>query len=366
MLIQEGSSIKEIYLVERYLGEGAFAEVYRVKHKFLGRQALKIFKAPSVTLEEIEQSLSEALLLSKIGHPNIIRVFDAASISTDIGECGYFTMEYLPGGSLATFWESFGNQMMPINMCVDIAVQICEGLSVAHSESPPIIHRDIKPQNILVGYEKEDLRVCISDFGLAKRVNPLTLLASAQGTIGFKPPEYLNGLDSCAGDIWAVGSVLYLLLTDRMPFKMEESETENINAIYWDKNIRPPSLYNIRIDSELDRVVLKALEIDIEERYSNADALLKDLKKWQAKNNKMVALSSLNDDKKNESKQPEVNNDTIPETVQEKINDTIKLSQNIGMLSKAADQLEELIIQYPELNDQYGYLLSLWKRGIVM
>lgn len=366
MLLQEGSTVKEKYLVERYLGEGAFAEVYRVKHRFLGRQALKIFKAPSITLEEIEQSLAEAQLLSKIGHPNIVRVFDAATLQTDIGECGYFTMEYVPGGSLDSFWQSFGKQMMPVGLCVNIAKQICEGLSIAHSESPPIIHRDIKPQNILVGYDKENLRVRISDFGLAKRVNPLTLLASAQGTIGFKPPEFLNDLDSCAGDIWAIGSVLYLLLTDKMPFKTGHSGDESYNTSYWSKPLRPPSLYNINIDSELDRIIFKTLMIDTEERYRDANDMLKDLKKWRDIKDKQQFVNGFESDNNKKSKQHEKENFVIPEALNGDIDRIIKLSQKTGKLNKAADQLGQLIDQYPSLNEQYGYLLSLWKRGIIM
>ena len=76
-LLQEGENIKGTYEVERFLGEGAFAEVYRVRHRFLGRQAMKLFKRVGMTQDEIEEILGEAILLSRIGHPNIVRVFDA-------------------------------------------------------------------------------------------------------------------------------------------------------------------------------------------------------------------------------------------------------------------------------------------------
>src|SRR6266496_3009460 len=78
----------------------------------------------------------------------------------------------------------------------------------AHREKPPIIHRDIKPQNILVGYEADGLRARVSDFGLAKKVNPLTMLATAAGTLTFKPPEAFSEHkgDSCAADVWAIGA----------------------------------------------------------------------------------------------------------------------------------------------------------------
>jgi len=161
-ILSDGQIIRGTYEVERYLGEGAFAEVYRVRHKFLGRQAMKVFKREGMTLTEIEEILGEAVLLSRIGHPNIIRVFDANVLETPAGLCGFFTMENVPGGSLDRFWRSYGLHFVPIETTVEIMKQVCRGMSLAHAEDPPIIHRDIKPQNILVGYEADGLRVTSS------------------------------------------------------------------------------------------------------------------------------------------------------------------------------------------------------------
>src|SRR5207248_1113647 len=91
-LLEEGQVIRETYEVERFLGQGAFAEVYRVKHRFLGRQAMKVFKRVGMSIDEIHDMLGEAILLSRIGHPNIVRVFDANVLETQRGTCGYFTM----------------------------------------------------------------------------------------------------------------------------------------------------------------------------------------------------------------------------------------------------------------------------------
>ena len=98
-------------------------------------------------------------------------------------------MENVSGGSLEKFWQSHGRQFIPVETAIDLTKQVCRGIAQAHRENPPIIHRDIKPQNILVGYEADGLRARVSDFGLAKKVNPLTLLATAAGTLAFKPPE---------------------------------------------------------------------------------------------------------------------------------------------------------------------------------
>ena len=199
-LLKENQIIRGTYEVERLLGVGAFAEVYRVKHRFLGRQAMKVFKSVGTTMEEIEVMMGEAIILSRMGHPNIIRVFDADVIETSWGTCGFFTMEYVAGGSLEQFWRSYGTQLVPVETTVDLIKQVCRGLSIAHRENPPIIHRDIKPANILVGYDADGLRARLSDFGLAKKVNPLTFLATARGTLAFKAPEAYSqqGVDSKA------------------------------------------------------------------------------------------------------------------------------------------------------------------------
>src|SRR5215510_13606468 len=143
-LLQQGQVIRDTYEVERLLGEGAFAEVYRVKHRFLGRQAMKVFKRVGISLAEIHDMLGEAILLSRIGHPNIVRVFDANVLETPRGPCGYFTMENIPGGSLDKFWRSYGGQLVPVGTAIDLMKQVCRGITQAHREKPPIIHRDIK------------------------------------------------------------------------------------------------------------------------------------------------------------------------------------------------------------------------------
>jgi serine/threonine-protein kinase len=281
-LLDEGQSIRGIYQVERLLGVGAFAEVYRVKHRFLGRQAMKVLKTTGMTSEEIEQMLDEAIILSRLGHPNIIRVFDADMTDTSMGLRGFFTMEYVAGGSLEQFWRSYGEQLVPVETAVEVIRQVCRGLAVAHSENPPIIHRNIKPQNILVGYDATGLRARVSDFGLAKRANPLTLLVSARGTRAFKPPEVFRDpqSDSRAGDVWALGSTLYLLLTDRLP----HAEVGALAALYstsFERLVTPPSRLNVHVDPELDRIVLRALALEPQQRYPSAVEMLADLMEWQ-------------------------------------------------------------------------------------
>ena len=361
MMFDEGKLIHDTYEIDRFLGEGAFAEVYRVKHKFLGRQALKIFKSPSTSSKEIEEKLSEAIILSRIGHPNIIRVFDAGVVETNIGNCGYFTMEYVAGGSLDSFWRSFGPKFVPISDAVDITKQICMGLSVAHSEKPPIIHRDIKPQNLLIGYDSNGLRVRIADFGLAKKVNQLTLLASARGTPAFKPPECLYNIDSCAADVWAIGVTLYLLLTDRLPFPIE-STLDFSSGKSFKHQLNPASILNAQVDDDLDAILSRCLEKKPEDRYPNATELLDDLVKWKPSERKLPPSPKFSADQSKSVLGVQAKSDHI--VAEKMVNEALNLSQNTGRLNEAADLMEEALNKSPRLRYKYEYQLKLWRRGI--
>jgi len=363
-LLKDGQAIRETYEVERYLGEGAFAEVYRVQHRFLGRHAMKVFKTKGMTLDEIEEMLGEAVLLSRIGHPNIIRVFDANVLEISRATFGYFTMEYIPGGTLDRYWRSYENKLMPVDEAINIFKQVCSGLAAAHSETPPIIHRDIKPQNILIGYDSGGMRVRVSDFGLAKRVNPMTLLASAKGTLGFKPPESLDNFDSCAADVWALGTTLYLLLTDRLPFPgLDERSTSN--ATRFMQPFRLASLYNIQVDPNLDSIVSRCLAIEPDDRYSDAVELLKDLGSWKPV--QLHRTPAPNSIRENSSKAVFGEYSPVDKAATaEIVRKALKLSMEPGKLPLAADILEEAINKDPDLRQQYGSQLKLWRRGISM
>jgi serine/threonine protein kinase len=363
MLLEEGKVIHDVYEIDRFLGEGAFAEVYRVRHKFLGRQAMKVFKSPSASLEEIEQKLSEAIILSRIGHPNIIRVFDAGIVETNVGQFGYFTMEYVAGGSLDTFWRSYGPNFVPTSDAVEIIRQVCMGLTVAHAEQPPIIHRDIKPQNILVGYDPGGLRVRVADFGLAKKVNPLTLLASARGTPAFKPPECLSNVDSCAADVWAIGTTLYLLLTDRLPFPIE-SRMDFSSGKCWKHSLIPASRFNAQIDSTLDSIVSRSLGIKPTDRYPDAAAMLGDLVEWKPSESKSSPKGKGGADEYKSALGPLAQSKQT--AAKGMVAEALRLSRDASKLIEAADLLEEALNKSPNLRERYEYQLKLWRRGIAV
>jgi serine/threonine-protein kinase len=366
-LLRDGQIIRGTYEVERHLGDGAFAEVYRVKHRFLGRQAMKVFKSIGMTMEETEQALGEAIMLSRIGHPNIIRVFDANVTDTSAGICGFFTMEYVAGGSLEQFWRSHGNQYVPVEATVSIMTQVCRGLSVAHSENPPIVHRDIKPQNLLIGYDKTGLNARVSDFGLAKRVNPLTLLASARGTRCFKAPETLVdwSADSCAGDVWALGSTMYLLLTDRLPHS-DLGDVGIVDNQRFDRPLIPPSRLNLHVDRHLDEIVGKALALKPERRYQNAQELLQDLSRWKPGAAAAAAKSSIPIAASEVSKSAlGMPSPADQQTSKRMVKEALDLANN-ARFAEAADLMEEAFNKDPSLRHRYEYRIKLWRRGVAM
>lgn len=366
-LLRDGQTIRDTYEVERQLGEGAFAEVYRVRHRFLGRQAMKVFKAVGMTINEIEMMLGEAILLSSIGHPNIIRVYDANTVDTPAGVCGFFTMEYVAGGSLQQFWQSYAARFMPVDMAVKVLEQVCRGLSVAHSEDPPIVHRDIKPQNILIGYDPVGIRARVCDFGLAKHVNPLTLAATTMGTRCFKAPEAFRVRqgDSVRGDVWSLGATLYLMLTDRLPYGDVAGDASD-DKVRFDRPLVVPSRINLEVDEALDHVVQRALSKEAEQRYANAAELLADLQRWQAlRGGAPMAAKSVGaaDDTKSALGPLRQEDDERGAAM---AREALEMARSTGRLGEAADLMEQGMNICPDLRERHEYTVQLWRRGIAM
>ena len=266
------------YVVERLLGQGAYSEVYRVRHAVLGRLAMKVLRKVG-TLAQTHRLLGEAVLLSRIGHPNVVRVFDAGTVTTAAGERGWFTMEYVAGGNLDDFRTAHTSG--PVPDTVEVLTQICAGLATAHAEDPPIVHRDLTPWNILVGEDRHGIRVRIGDFGLARRTHPDTGLASGEGTLAFMAPEALRyGIgSSTAADVYSIGVLAYLLLTDVLPHR------DLAHTVYGaDRREAPvaPSRFNHDVDAALDRLVLSTLDPAPLRRPPDATALGVALAAWQA------------------------------------------------------------------------------------
>ncbi len=306
-------------------------------------------------------------MLSHIGHPNIVRVYDANVVESPSGLLGYFTMENIAGGSLDKFWHSHGVRLVPIATTIDLLKQVCRGLSLAHRERPPIIHRDIKPANILVGYEADGLRARVSDFGLAKAVNPLTLLATAAGTLSFKPPEAFSNSkgDSTSGDVWALGTTLYLMLTDQLPYKLPNEIGWGPNSAF-DEAYVPASSINPDVNQALDRIIARTLEKDLGKRLQTAGELLSALESWKPGADLIPAKRKTYIS--GELSKPVLGADLSSpnQTEAEKMAKTAVGLKNQGRLSDAADVMEEAFNKWPDLRAKYEPQVKLWRCGISM
>lgn len=365
-ILNDGEIIRETLEIERFLGQGGFAEVYRVRHRFLHRRlALKVFKTPFASIGHLNDLLHESRVLTALEHPNIVRVHDAALFARGKDRFGCFSMEYVAGGSLDQYWRSFAARLMPAAEAVDIVRQACRGLALAHAKQPPIVHRDVKPQNILVGYDGEGLRVRLGDFGLAKAVNPLTLLATAQGTLAFKPPEALDNQDSTRSDVWGLGTTLYLLLTDRLPFPQLDGRDLG-DARRFLRPLGPPSVYNIGVDAALDAIVFRCLAAEPADRYGDAAELLAELERWQPDPTSDPFTAQMSSSGPEAPLAKEAAADGSFERVEDLVRQAFHLAKTSGQLESAADLLERAINRKPELRQRYAPRLQLWRRGTWM
>ena len=271
-----GEVVRGTYTVEALLGAGAFSAVYKVRHRFLGVQAMKVFhrdrRAPNV-----EDVMKEAVILSGLQDPHVVRVFEANT--TDGASAGwpYLTMEYAPGGTLEEHLER-RVRLNPLSS-LKTARQACAGLAAAHQAQPPIVHRDVKPQNILLwGVSVNGTpQVKIGDFGLAQHVDPESLMTRAAGTIHYLAPEATWGYHSPTSDVYSLAVVLYRTLTGVFPFALpDEEDRSNLESIRSAvARVRrtpaiPPSVFRLGLPRHIDGLVARALAPMPAERFNDA------------------------------------------------------------------------------------------------
>ena len=263
MSIGPGSELSERYELGHQLGSGGMATVYLAYDKVLDREvAVKVlsdrFAQDPAFVERFRREASAA---AGLNHPNIVAVYDRGE-----AEGTYFiVMEYLSGPDLKKVIRD-GGALDPA-VAVDNALQILSALSAAHAAG--IVHRDIKPQNVMVG---EDGRLRVADFGIA-RANAdqqMTEAGSVIGTAQYLSPEQAQGEDTtAASDTYAVGIVLYEMLTGRVPFDGDRPVTVAMKQI--NEPPIPPRVFESGIPQELDAVVMKALSKRPEDRFETAE-----------------------------------------------------------------------------------------------
>jgi serine/threonine protein kinase len=271
------------YLLLERVNVGGMAEVFvaRAPGADAGVVAVKkILPTMAEDLEFITMFLDEARISVRLSHTNVVSVFDLGKVDDSF----YIAMEYISGRDLRTLQERFTQrrELMPTAQAAYVISQVCEGLDYAHaakdSKGQPlnVIHRDVSPQNVLVSY---DGRVKVIDFGIAKAANrsQKTQAGILKGKFGYMSPEQVRGLPlDGRSDLFAVGVLLYEMLTGEKLFMGESdfSTLEKVRAAH----VPSPRQFNPAVTPELERVMLKALARERDDRYARAGDLRDALK----------------------------------------------------------------------------------------
>jgi serine/threonine protein kinase len=260
------------YEIVGELGQGAMGVVYKATDPLIDRiVAIKTITL-SLAQEEREEYegrfYQEAKAAGRLSHPNIVTIFDVGRS----GDIAYIAMEFLQGRELRDILND--EKQLPVDQVLDIVAQVALGLAYAHEHG--IIHRDVKPSNIMV---LRDGHAKITDFGIARMASAAvrTQTGMVLGSPKYMSPEQVMGkLTDQRSDIFSLGVMLYEMLTGQPPFM-----GENVNAImYQTLNAipQPPSALNAAVPDMLNFIVAKALAKDIENRYQNARDLANDLR----------------------------------------------------------------------------------------
>jgi eukaryotic-like serine/threonine-protein kinase len=256
------------YRIQRKLGAGGMADVYLAEDQELGRRvAIKILNGRHANDDQfIERFRREAKNAAALNHPNIVSIYDRGEAE----DTYYIAMEFLDGRTLKELIVSRG--AAPVNVAIEYARQILSALRFAHRHG--IVHRDIKPHNVLVD---GDGRVKVTDFGIARAgTSQMTEAGSIVGTAQYLSPEQARGGEiDPRSDLYSLGVVLYELLTGKTPF---DGETPVEIAMKHLSNApKPPSKLRSDVPPELDKIVLRALAKDPNDRYQSADEMEADL-----------------------------------------------------------------------------------------
>lgn len=281
-MIVRGQRINDRYEIIQNIGEGGMANVYLALDIILNRKvAVKILRGDLATDEKFVRKFQrEASAASNLDHPNIVGIYD---VGEDDGNY-YIVMEYVEGRTLKSLIKRRGSLTLP--EVVDIMTQLTSGIEHAHEKG--IIHRDIKPQNILI---LDDGLVKIADFGIAQALNSneLTQTNSVMGSVHYLPPEQANGIGSTyKSDIYSLGILMFELLVGKVPFKGENAVEIAIKQM----KDPIPSVCDIndQIPQSVENIILKATAKNPKNRYDTVEEMRYDIK------------TCLDDDRKNEEK----------------------------------------------------------------
>ena len=267
-MIRIGMFLGDRYEILEKIGSGGMADVFKGKdHKLNRFVAVKVLKEEFVEDRNfVRKFKEEAQAAAGLAHPNIVNVYDVG----DEQNIKYIVMELVEGITLKTYIEKKGK--LTVKEATSIAIQVGAGLEVAHNNQ--IVHRDIKPQNIIISREG---KVKVTDFGIAKSVSSNTNTSDAMGSVHYASPEQARGGYSDAkSDIYSLGIVMYEMVTGRVPF---DGETTVVIAVkHLQEDITSPRVYASEIPVSLEHIILKCTEKSPDRRYAYVADLVADLK----------------------------------------------------------------------------------------
>lgn len=274
-------------LIEK-VGEGGMAEVYKAKCKLLNRfVAVKILKDEySNNTEFVNKFNREASAVASLSHNNIVNIYDVGSENN----INYIVMEFVKGKTLKQIIKEKGK--LKCSEAINIAIQISKALECAHKNN--IIHRDIKPHNILVTDEN---LVKVTDFGIAKASNSVTIINTTKvvGSAHYFSPEQARGsIVDARTDIYSLGVVLYEMVTGRVPYDGETPVSLALKHIQ--EPLTPPQKINPDIPNSLNNLILKAMEKDPISRYQTAKEMLSDLEMLKKDYNYTILNTSIDNE----------------------------------------------------------------------
>ena len=260
------------YQLLQLSGRGGMAQVHRAHDEFLGRDvAIKILREQYSEDEQfVERFRREAHSVASLSHPNIVQIYDRGR-----AEDGryYIVMEHVPGGTLKEHIQSYGT--LEPDSAAEVVVQIAGALGLAHEQG--VIHRDVKPQNVLIT-RNGDAKV--ADFGIARAASAATISQTDRvlGTVRYMSPEQAMGKPATpASDLYSVGVVLYEMLTGKVPFEAESPTAISMKHV--NEPPRPPGELNPAVSKEMNALVLKLLSKHPEDRPADATEVVEDLER---------------------------------------------------------------------------------------
>ena len=297
-----GKMLDNRYEILERIGTGGMAIVYKAKcHRLNRLVAIKILKSDLAQNEEFRRRFNaESQAVAQLSHPNIVSVYDVSRG----GDMEYIVMELIDGITLKQYMEKRGQ--LNWRESLHFITQIMRGLSHAHSRG--IIHRDIKPQNIMV---LRDGSVKVADFGIACLADSAqTLTQEALGSVHYISPEQARGdRPDARSDIYSSGVVLYEMLTGRLPFEGESAVSVAIQHL--SSIPLAPREINPDIPEQLEMICMKAMAPDLEHRYQSADAMIADLEAFR-KNPEVEMKFDLSDLRPEENDEPTRTIRTMP------------------------------------------------------